>query len=80
MQRTRNKRLPPKSEIRSAVLVAARLGHGLLTVARRHGISTSEAWGMLAESVDATAEQAYRRGHREGRLSMMPNLPKGFAA
>lgn len=80
MQRTKNKGLPPKLEVRAAVLVSARLGHGLLTVARRHGISTSEAWGMLAESIDPVTEQAYRRGHREGKLSAMPNLPRGFAA
>lgn len=70
------KRLPPKSEVAEAVGRSARMGEGLLTVARRHGISTHEAWGMLCERVDIAEQQAYRRGWREGRRSMLPNLVK----
>lgn len=70
------KRLPPKSEMVDAIGRSARMGEGLLTVARRHGISTHEAWGLLAECVDGETQRAYRRGWRAGRLSTMPRLLK----
>lgn len=74
------KRLPPKSEVRRAVITGARLGHGMLQVARRHGISTHEAWGMLAEGLDEVAATEFRRGYRHGKAAGMPNLPGGLAA
>jgi len=70
------KRLPPRSEVVDAIGRSARLGEGLLAVARRHGISTHDAFGMLAEAIDIAEQQAYRRGYRSGRLSAMPHLLK----
>lgn len=80
MKTQRKQAVPPRSEVRDAVLVSAQLGHGLLEVARRHGISTHEAWGMLAEGLDEVAATEFRRGYRSGRAVGMPNLPKGLAA
>jgi hypothetical protein len=76
MENTETARVSPQSETRAAVLTAARLGHGLLRVARRNGISTHEAWGMLSDAVDGLEEAAYRRGYRDGRRSAMPHLPR----
>lgn len=79
MKRIKTLGEPPRSEVVQAVAISARLGHTLLVVARRNGISQNEAWGMLAEHVDTVAEREFRRGYRTGRLSTMPHLVKEAA-
>ena len=79
MKRIKTLGEPPRSELVEAVANSARLGHTLLVVARRNGISTGEVFGMLAEHVDTVAERESRRGYQTGRRSLIPMLVKEAA-
>lgn len=76
MKKQQKQALSPTSEIRDAITRSARMGEGIQTVARRHGISHQTAWGLLGEAIDHETEQEYRRGYSMGRASMLPNLPR----
>jgi hypothetical protein len=68
------RRHPPQTEIRDAVAISARLGHGIQTVARRHGLRHQEVFELTGEAIDIESQRAFRRGYAAGRRSMLPNL------